>query len=67
MMVLEVVKNDLALPWNITTRWRKAIYLTKPMNFLICNIYREGYTCANTLAFHDSNLDEILIVAFCKG
>ena len=43
-------KNKEMVPWSLGNRWLNCLDDIKQMNFLISHVYREGNSCADSLA-----------------
>lgn len=43
-------KNAASVPWELRNRWINCQEMIRHMNFLVTHIYREGNTCADSLA-----------------
>ncbi|MCI20530.1 ribonuclease H protein, partial [Trifolium medium] len=53
-------KSPSLVPWMLNNRWQNCLHKVRSMNFIVTHLYREGNSCADTLANLGLNLD-----AFC--
>jgi ribonuclease HI len=49
-LVIMAFNSKLVVPWELKNRWENCLQLTYNMRFCASHIYREGNTCADSLA-----------------
>jgi len=60
-MVVNAFKNNTIVPWKIRNRWENCLALCKSMQLLVTRVYREGNSCADTLANLGLTIDHLTI------
>ena len=49
-LVINAIQNKSLVPWRLRNRWSNCMLTVNSMNFLATHVFREGNTCADTLA-----------------
>ncbi|MCI09448.1 ribonuclease H protein [Trifolium medium] len=50
LVQLAFKSSSFVVPWKISNRWHNCTTLVRNMNFIVTHLYREGNSCADTLA-----------------
>jgi hypothetical protein len=50
-------ESNKPVPWCLSNRWSNCLVLTRTMNFIVTYIFREGNSCAGSLANVGLSLD----------
>jgi len=63
-LVIRAFKSNTVVPWGLRNRWENCIHITHRMRFCASHIYREGNTCADSLANFGLSLSSLHLFWF---